>query len=68
MGCLCCRTFREEYLPCQGVSFLGLPHTKTSPREGSREPRLTRTRAGFLFNHPSHRRHTEAVGSSTQIR
>jgi CubicO group peptidase (beta-lactamase class C family) len=47
---------------------LDFPHTKTSPREGSREPRLTRTRAGFLFNHPSHRWHTEAVGSSTQIR
>jgi hypothetical protein len=24
MGCLC-RTFSEEYLPCQGVSSLGLP-------------------------------------------
>jgi hypothetical protein len=48
MGCSC-RTFREECLPCQGVSSLGLPHTKTSPREGSREPRLTRTRAGFSF-------------------
>jgi hypothetical protein len=30
MGCSC-RTFREECLPCQGVSSLGLPHTKTSP-------------------------------------
>jgi hypothetical protein len=47
---------------------LDFPHTKTSPREGSREPRLTRTRAGFLFNHPSHRWHTEAVGSLAQMR
>jgi hypothetical protein len=39
---------------CRAKVFppLDFPHTKTSPREGSREPRLTRTRAGFLFNQP----------------